>query len=154
MELLLLPFYGTRYSVERWAGNGGRMAAKKQTKHKETDEAREQTTAEKNPCLGCDLDCTTCKVDGAKTLRRAACQTLKRESKLISDSLATKAKEGDANRTKLLLMLTETQPEKEGAKKTKGGRKSAKALAEEPEWSEEGTEELAETGHGSRELKG
>ena len=152
--MLLLPFYGARYSVEWWAGNGGEMAAKKQKKLEGKVETGEQSTAKKDPCFGCDLDCANCKVDGAKTLRRAACQTLKRESNNISTKLAEKAKEGDANCTKLLLMLTESQPVKEGAKKVKRGRREALALVAEPEWSEEEIEELAETGTGSREPEG
>jgi hypothetical protein len=131
------------------------MAAKKQSMQKKQVEAvdtGEQTTAEKDPCTECDLDCITCQVNGAKTLRLAACQTLKRESKLISNSLATKAKAGDANSTKLLLLLTETQPVKEGAKKKRRGRSAAQELAAEQEWSEEVTEALA--GTGIRETEG
>ena len=99
------------------------MAAKKQKKQSEQKkqekpvETREQLTVEKDPCPGCELDCSTCQVNGAKTLRRAACKTLKQESALITKKLATKAKEGDANSTKLLLLLTESQQAQEGAKK-------------------------------------
>jgi hypothetical protein len=147
-------FLRTRNSVEWWAVNGGKMAAKKQSREKKNvdeDETREQTTAEKHSCSGCDLDCAMCEVDGAKTLRRAACKTLKQQSALITRSLATKAKKGDANCTKLLLMLTDSQPAKEGAKKTKHGGKTAQALAEEPEWSEEEVEMLMKPGTESRE---
>ncbi len=45
-----------------------------------------------------------------------------------------------------MLSLTETQEAKEGAKKTKRGGKTAQALAEEPEWSEEENETLMEMG--------
>ena len=53
------------------------MAAGKQKKQGEAVETREKTTKKKDPCLGCDLDCTKCEVNGAKTLRRAACKTLR-----------------------------------------------------------------------------
>jgi len=139
--------------VDWWAGNGGKMAAQKK-KQVEENEAQEQTTAKKDRCLGCDLDCAKCKVDGAKTLRRAACKILRQASDEITKKLATKAKTGDANCTKLLLLLTESQPEKEGTKKKKRGRSAAQKFEEEPEWSEEVTETLAETGTGSRELEG
>jgi hypothetical protein len=118
------------------------MAAGKQKKQGEAVETREKTTKKKDPCLGCDLDCTKCEVNGAKTLRRAACKTLKQDSELITQELASKAKTGDANCAKLLLLLTESQAGKEGGKKKKHGGKSAQALAEEPEWSEE--EEVVE----------
>ncbi len=114
------------------------MAAKKQNKQEETDEAREQTTAEKNPCLGCDLDCTTCKVNGAKTLRRAACQTLKRESETISDIAGD---ESERRRCEQHKAFAHADGDTTGRKwrqedETVAG-KSAQALAEEPEWSEE-----------------
>jgi hypothetical protein len=48
-------------------------------------------------------------------------------------------------------MLTDSQPAKEGAKKTKHGGKTAQALAEEPEWSEEEVEMLMKPGTESRE---
>ncbi len=78
-------------------------------------------------------------------------QDLKAAKCIDSRSLATKAKKGDANCTKLLLMLTDSQPAKEGAKKTKHGGKTAQALAEEPEWSEEEVEMLMKPGTESRE---
>lgn len=153
-------FLRARNSVDWWAGIGGGMAVKKQSSQKKqkeqkvVGETREQTTAKKDPCLGCDLDCTACKVDGAKTLRLAACQTLKKASTSITKKLATKAKAGDANSTKLLLLLSETQPAKDGAKKKKRGRSAAQELADEPEWSEDETETLAETGAGNQKADG
>jgi hypothetical protein len=130
------------------------MAAKKRSKRKkqaEPAETRKQTAAGKNPCSGCDLDGTTCQVNGAKTLRRAACKTLKQNSDKISKSLLEKAETGDANSTKLLLMLSESRQSTEGAKKTKPGGKTAQELAEEPEWSEEEVETITKTGTRSRE---
>jgi hypothetical protein len=130
------------------------MAVKKQSNQKkqvEMVETREQTMAEKDPCSGCDLDCTNCEVNGAKTLRRAACKALKEEGASITKKLAVKAKAGDANSTKLLLSLSESQQSVEGAKKKKRGGKTAQALAEEPEWSEEEVETPMELETGSRE---
>jgi hypothetical protein len=136
------------------------MAAKKQREQKKQNEqaelveTREQTTVENDLSLGCDLDCTTCQVNGAKTLRREACKTLKQESALITKELAEKAKAGDTNSAKLLLMLMETQQAKEGAKKKKHCRSAAQALAEEPEWSEEEVETLIAPVIESVELEG
>jgi hypothetical protein len=130
------------------------MVRKKRNKQEEEDETREKSTVKKAPCCGCDLNCTTCEVNGAETLRKAACRTLKQLSEVISKKLADKAKTGDANCTKLLLLLTEGQQKKADARKIKRGRSAALALAAEPEWSDEMIETITAPGSESWEPEG
>jgi hypothetical protein len=138
-------------TVDWWAGNGGKMVGKKQNKQEEVSDTGEQATEKMDPCCKCNLECATCEEDGAKALRRVACQILKRDCNEISTELAAKAKTGDANCTKLLLLLAGSQKEKAGAKKIKRGRSAALELAAEPEWSEEVVEIFTAPGTDSRE---
>ena len=110
-----------RWTVERWAGNGGQMAEVKRKKLELVGKEQERRPRKKNPCSGCDLECSTCLVSGARTMREAACRTVKQKSAEIADWLGTNAANGDVNSTKLLLSLAGPQTDKGRTRKSRSG---------------------------------
>jgi hypothetical protein len=142
-------------TAERWAGNGGQMAERKQKKQKAVSKAPGRSTGKNDPCSGGDLGCSLCLVGGAKTLRQLVCHTVEEHGARIAKSLLKETLKGDVSSAKLLISLAEPRPEKEGTKKkTWRGQSLATALAAEPQWRDEETEGTAETGFGDREPAG
>jgi hypothetical protein len=138
------------------------MANTKQEKQETASKKKVRAATKKAPSSGVelndsncsDLGCTNCDVSSAETLRKIACQTVKRNATEIANSLSRRASAGDRNSARLLLLLAESQLEKANGKKKRAGRSEAMELAAEPEWQEPAMESFAETNGGSREREG
>jgi hypothetical protein len=115
------------------------MVDVKQKKPEQVCKEQKRQPRKKDPCSGCELDCSTCEVNGTKTLRRVASRTVKRKSTAITNSLAKMAIEGNLNSAKLLISLAGPPAEKAGSKKSRRGRTDAMGFAAEPRWEEAGT---------------
>jgi hypothetical protein len=130
------------------------MAEVKRKKLELVGKEQERRPRKKNPCSGCDLECSTCLVSGARTMREAACRTVKQKSAEIADWLGTNAANGDVNSTKLLLSLAGPQTDKGRTRNSRSGGSAANDFASEPRWQEPVDKLDAETASGGRESEG
>jgi hypothetical protein len=115
------------------------MVDVEQKKLEQVCKEQKQQPRKKDPCSGCELDCSTCEVNGTRTLRRVACRTVKRKSAAITNSLAKMAIKGSLSSAKLLISLAGPATEKAGPKKSRRGRTDAMDLAAEPGWEDANT---------------
>ena len=130
------------------------MARETEKKVEVAGEARKRAPRAKNPCVGCELDCSECLVGGVRDLRRAACKVVGEKRAAFAKSLMDRAIEGDLNSAKLLLKIAGQKGKKDAPKRTREAKSAAKGLAAEPEWHDPAAEAGAETEAGRREPEG